>query len=163
MPMSAPRPISDAEKRARHDRVVRIARSFGFVGRIEYRHVYSRAGGAQYGLATSAKSDLLIVYAEAFELDADPEEYSLEAIIAHERGHQILARHPRIAPSVSGRTSDVGEEILASLLGAMLCTDEVDQEMLFAKAMVEFMDRGNSPERAKQRLDELWDLLEAML
>ena len=43
--------------------------------------------------AGSAEEDLLIVYAEAFAKEADPEDFSLTAILAHERGHQILARH----------------------------------------------------------------------
>lgn len=72
------------------------------MGRVEYRHVYSQTGGAQYGRGTTAADDLLTVYAEAFERDADPEDFSLGAILAHERGHQLLARHPRIAKRVRG-------------------------------------------------------------
>src|SRR5438094_1330952 len=80
------------------------------------------AGGAQYGRGSTAEEDLLTVYAEAFQRDADPEDFSLEAILAHERGHQLLARHPRIARRVAvGRISAESEEILASLLEAMLC------------------------------------------
>ena len=48
-----------------------IARRLGFIGRVEYRHVYSQAGGAQYGLAVSPEHDLLIVFAEAFERAAN--------------------------------------------------------------------------------------------
>jgi hypothetical protein len=92
----------------------------GFVGKVEYRHVYSQTGGAQYGRGTKDDDDLLTVYAEAFERDADPEDFSLESMIAHERGHQILARHPRIAEWVSGISAQ-SEEILASLLGVMNC------------------------------------------
>jgi hypothetical protein len=44
-------------------------------------------------------------------------------MIAHECGHQILARHPRIAKRVVG-LSEASEEILASLLGAMMCKCE---------------------------------------
>jgi hypothetical protein len=77
--------------------VARVARVLGFVGRVEYRHVYSQTGGAQYGRGTVEANDLLTVYAEAFERDANPEDFSLEAILAHERGHQLLARHPRLA------------------------------------------------------------------
>ena len=77
-----PRRISDDERDARLRRIGRIARRFGFVGRIEYRHVSSRAGGAQYGLGASATDDLLVVYADAFERHADPNDFSLEAIIS---------------------------------------------------------------------------------
>ena len=51
---------------------------------MEYRHVYSQTGGAQYGQASTETEDLLTVYAEAFERDANPEDFSLEAIVAHD-------------------------------------------------------------------------------
>jgi len=117
----------------------------GFVGRIEYRHVYSQTGGAQYGRARI------------------PEDFSLEAILAHERGHQMLARHARIAKQVAGRISAASEEILASLLGAMICAKDEDRDALIAKATVELLDHGEELEESTRRLKELWDLLEALL
>ena len=116
--------LTPAERRARRNRAARIARRLGFVGRVEYQHVFSQTGGAQYGRGRTAKEDLLTVYAEAFDRDADPEDFSLEAMIARECGHQILARHPRIAKRVAG-ISAASEEILASLVGAMMCDDDV--------------------------------------
>src|SRR5205807_1511903 len=110
--------------------ITRIARRMGFVGRIEYRHVYSQAGGAQYGLARVPAFDLLLIDAEAFERDADPEEFSLEAIIAHERGHQLLARNEeliRIRPRIWDETT---EEIFASLLGSLLVERYEDERHL---------------------------------
>jgi len=104
---------------------------------------------------------LLTVYAEAFERDADPEDFSLAAMIAHERGHQILARHPRLAKHVAG-VSEASEEIL-SLVGAMICRDDTDRVALFAKAVAALLDRGQSAEAANRQLQELWDLLEALL
>jgi hypothetical protein len=74
----------------------------------------------QYGCGSRAEEDLLTVYAEAFERDDDPNDFSMTAMLAHERGHQLLARHPRIARRVAGRISSASEEILASLLGAMI-------------------------------------------
>lgn len=150
------------ESRARRNRAARIARELGFVGRIEYRPVYSQTGGAQYGRGSSQEADLLAVYAEAFERDADPEDFSLEAMIAHECGHQILARHPRIAKRVAG-VSEASEEILASLLGAMICKNDTDRVTLYAKAIAELLDRGQRVEAANRQLQELWDLLEALL
>src|SRR5205807_2707778 len=88
-----PKPISRAEHRARTRRTSRIARTLGFPGRVEYSHVYSRSGGAQYCIGPSAEEDLLILYAESFERDADPDDFSLEALIAHECGHQRLIRN----------------------------------------------------------------------
>src|SRR5882724_11003359 len=127
MASPSPRPLPPAERQARRRRIARLARGLGFVGRVEYRHVYSQTGGAQYGRGTTAADDLLTVYAEAFERDADPEDFSLDAILAHERGHQLLARHPKIAKRAEGRISIASEEILASLLGAMICSNRSDR------------------------------------
>ncbi len=157
-----PPTISAAQRLAREERVGLIAKAFGFIGHVEYCHVYSQTGGAQYGRGSKSEADLLTVYAEAFERDADPEDFSLEGMIAHERGHQILARHPRIAKRVAG-VSEASEEILASLLGAMICPDDRDRVTLFAKATAELLDRGQSLEKANRQLQELWDLLEALL
>ena len=154
--------MTSSEQRARRRRVARIAKQLGFVGRVEYRHVYSQTGGAQYGRGSSQEADLLTIYAEAFDRDADPEEYSLEAMIAHECGHQFLARHPRIAKRVAG-ISAAGEEILASLLGAMICHADDDRVTLFAKATAELLDRGQNAESASRQLQDLWNLLEALL
>lgn len=149
--------------RARRERVQGIAQSLGFVGAVEYHHLYSHAGGAQYGQARITHEDRLLVFAEAFERDADPEDFSLTAILAHERGHQLLVRHPRIARRVAGRVGGAGEEILASLLGSLLCPDETDRDTLVAKAAAELVDRGVTPEEAVDRLQQLRDLLEAFL
>jgi hypothetical protein len=143
--------------------VASIARDMGFVGVVEYRHVYSQTGGAQYGRGANTEKDLLTVYAEAFERDANPDDFSLKAMIAHERGHQMLARHPRIARRVTGKISAETEEILALLLGAMICHDDEDRSTLYAKATAELLDRGQSREAATHRLQELWELLEELL
>jgi hypothetical protein len=135
----------------------------GFVGRVEYRHVYSQTGGAQYGRGSTPEEDLLTVYAEAFQRDTDPEDFSLQAIMAHERGHQLLARHPRISRRLGGRISVGSEEILASLLGAMLCDAPMDRDALVAKATVELLNHGEAIDVATRRLQELWTLLEAIL
>ena len=162
MAKRSPPTISAAQLLAREKRVRLVAKAVGFVDHVEYRHVYSQTGGAQYGRGSKPQADLLTVYAEAFERDADPEDFSLEAMIAHERGHQILARHPRIAKRVAG-VSQASEEILASLLGALICSDDRDRATLLAKATAELLDRGQRVEKANRQLQELWDLLEALL
>jgi hypothetical protein len=161
-PRSPPH-LSVAERRVRRNRIARLARDVGFVGQTEYRHVYSQTGGAQYGRGSTPPDDLLTVYAEAFERDADPDDFSLEAILAHERGHQLLAPHPRIAKRVAGRISSGSEEILASLLGAMICHAQSDRDALVAKAVAELLGHGVKPEVALRQLQDLWNLLEAML
>ena len=105
---------------------------------------------------------VLIVYAEAFERDADPEGFSLDAILAHERGHQLLARHPRLAPRVAS-LSAASEEILASILGAMVCPPGPDRDSLLAKATAELLSRGVAPDAATRQLQNLWNHLEQLL
>jgi hypothetical protein len=163
MPKPSPRPLTPAEQRGRRNRVARLAQELGFVGRVEYRHVYSQSGGAQYGQGTTAASDLLIVYAEVFERDADPDDFSLAAIVAHERGHQLLARHPRLVNRVRGQVSAAGEEILASLLGAMISADVEDRRTLVSKAAAELLAYGVAPERAERQIQEFWHLLGELL
>ena len=128
-----------------------------------YRHVYSQTGGAQYGRGSLSSRDLLIVYAEAFDRDSDSEDFSLTAIIAHECGHQLLARHPRIIKHITKPVSLSSEEILASLLGAIICQEAEDRDALLAKATVELVEHGEELTQAVQRLQELWDLLETLL
>ena len=72
-----PDSISTAERARRLRRVRRIAQHLGFLGRVEYRHVFSGTGGAQFGLGSSPAHDLLVVYAEAFARDADADDFSL--------------------------------------------------------------------------------------
>ena len=45
----------------------------------------------------------------------------------------------------------------------MLCRDDTDRGALFAKAVAELLDRGQSAEAANRQLQDLWNLLEALL
>jgi hypothetical protein len=139
-----------------------MARSLGFVGRVEYRHVYSQSGGAQYGRGAEAGTDLLTVYAEAFDRDADPEDFSLSAIIAHERGHQLLARHPRLSVLLAS-ASPAAEEVLASLLGALALNAGPDRDTLLDKAAFDLLSRGATAETAARVIENLWDQLGRLL
>ncbi len=143
--------------------MTRIARRIGFVGKIEYRHVFSHAGGAQYGLATAEADDLLIVYAEAFVRDANPEDFSLEAMIAHERGHQILARHPRLRRNLPQVWPDSAEESAASLIGSLLVWSDRDRDDLISKATLDALGSGSDLEQAMRSVSVLRVLLEALL
>lgn len=162
MAAHSPNPISLAEWRQRRVRILSIARSIGFVGRIEYRHVYSQTGGAQFGRGSGDIGDLLTVFAEAFERDADPDDFSLRAMIAHERGHQLLARHPRISVRLAG-VSDAAEEVLASLLGALVVEPGSDRDILIAKATAELLLGGREPEAVVRIITELWNSLGELL
>ena len=124
--------------------------------------MYSQTGGAQYGRGTGDIGDLLTVFAEAFERDADLDDFSLPAMIAHERGHQLLARHPRISVQLAG-VSDAAEEVLASLLGALVVEPGSDRDILIAKATAELLLGGREPEDAVRIITELWNLLGELL
>ena len=121
----------------RRGRVARIARSLGFRGHVEYRHVYSQSGGAQFCVGPTPEHDLLVVYAEAFERERDLSDFSLEAIIAHECGHRALLRNSRLAAIVKQLPGRLYEEVLASLIGSLLANDPADAATLVEKATVE--------------------------
>jgi hypothetical protein len=154
--------LTAEQRKARLLRVRRISESLGFVGKVEYRHVRTLAGGAQYGRGASESEDLLIVYSEAFERDADPDDFSLTAILAHERGHQILARHPRLSKRIDG-ISDASEEILASIVGSLICDDATDRDNLLRKALGEMLDCGIDAQIAVRRLRDFVILFGAIL
>lgn len=130
---------------------------------MEYRHVYSQAGGAQFGLAVSPDEDLLTVFAEGFDRDADPEEFSLEALIAHERGHQLLARNEKLRRNLPAGWSAGSEEIAASLIGSLLVRNEKDQKDLLLKAVFQADALGIDPQHATLMLLELRAILEEFL
>lgn len=158
----SPQPIGPREIRRRQSVALRIARELGFVGRVEYRHVHSQSGGAQYGRGAAAGSDLLTVYAEAFARDADPSDFSLSAIIAHERGHQLLARHPRLSVLLAS-ASAAAEEVLASLLGALVLKPGPERDTLLDKAAFELLTRGANAETTERTIAKLWDQLGRLL
>ena len=163
MPDSQPPRISPDELRRRWQRVEKIARSLGFVGRVEYRHVISSTGGAQFGLAARADSDLLLVDALAFERDANPEDFSLEAMIAHERGHQLLHRHPRLRGFTARWSAISSEELMASIVGSFLVVAIADREKLLLKAIGDAVKCGIELDDAVWLVTELRFKMEELL
>jgi hypothetical protein len=162
MATTSPDPIPPAELRRRRSRALRLARAVGFTGRVEYRHVYSQTGGAQYGRGAIDGSDLLTVFAEAFERDANPNDFSLAAIVAHERGHQLVARHPRL----SGRLAVLplpAEEVVASILGALALGPGRDADDLLAKALAAVLENGTEFAAARRLVQDLCDSLGGLL
>jgi hypothetical protein len=154
-----PKPISAAEHRARNRRISRIARRLGFVGRVEYRHVYSRSGGAQYGIGPTADDDLLVLYAKAFERDADPADFSLEAIIAHECGHQRLIRTENLRSILAKFSGERFEEVLASLVGSLLLGGSESAQTLVWKATAELGELGMTAASTVHLIERLRRLL----
>jgi hypothetical protein len=110
----------------------------------------------------SARRTGWTVYAEAFDRDADPDDFSLAAIIAHERGHQVLARHPRLSVLLAA-ASAAAEEVLASLLGALLLRPGPDRDTLVDKAAFELVSRGAAAETAGRVITNLWEPLGKLL
>jgi hypothetical protein len=160
---SFPPSLSVADERNRYNRAVKIANNLGFVGSIEYRHFYGRSGGAQYGQARLPEDDLLIIYADAFDRDTDPKEFSLEAIIAHERGHQVVVRHPRVSKLLVGLLTPSNEEVMASVIGSILCPNVADKDNLIAKATFDLIRCGRDRYTAVRQIDELELLLRKIL
>ena len=114
-------------------------------------------------MAPTIEQDVLLVYAEAFRRDAAGDDFTLPAIIAHERGHQILCRHERIRRNLPAPMSAVTEEVLASLIGSLIVHETRDSEMLVLKALAELMDRGMRAADASRRVEDILSYLEAVL
>jgi len=158
-----PKPISDAEHRKRHQRIAEISNALGFAGKAEYCHAYTRSGGAQYCLGPSANDDIMILYAEAFDRDADPEDFPLEAIVAHEVGHQKLHRDPKFREVMRQLGGADFEEILASLVGCVLLGDGVPARLLLCRAVAELGDRHISGKEALRIAERLIRVMEQLL
>ncbi len=158
-----PEPISPSELRARLQRISALSVNLGFVGTVEYRHVYSPSGGAQYCIGPAAEDDIMALYAKAFERDADPEDFPLEAIVAHEVGHQKLHRDPRFREVMRQLGGADFEEILASLVGCVLLGDGVPARLLLCRAVAELGDRRISGQEALRIAERLIRVMEQLL
>lgn len=122
--------------------------------------MFSGSDGAQFGLASDPKQDLLAVDAEAFLRDADRDDFSLEAMIAHERGHQIVCRNKQLQELFGGKVAPATEEILASLAGSWLVEVDCDRQSLVLKALDEALQCGLTVAEATELVTELRALLE---
>ncbi len=160
---SQPVAISDGEQDARQKRVEMIARRMGFVGTVEYQHLRTLSGGAQYGIGTSITADVLSVTARAFERDADPQEFSLEAIIAHECGHQMVIRQSKIRSRLPVKLPLEAEEVLASLIGSLLVTEIKDRDDLIMKAVFDELACGVPETAAIPLAHDLRNVLERLI
>jgi hypothetical protein len=114
-------------------------------------------------MGPSIEHDFLVVDAWAFRRDASGNDFSLEAMIAHERGHQLLCRHERLRRSLPKPMSPVTEEVLASVVGALVCPRHRDGEMFVLKAIGDLVQRGMSLAEASQRVKDALVYLEMTL
>lgn len=163
MQEKSPEPISAAECEARLRRAKMIARRLGFKGTVEYRHVYSHSGGAQYAMGQDTRLDTLVVEAEAFRREFAGDDFSLEAMIAHECGHQLLCRDKRLVRHLPKELSPATEEVLASLIGSVIVEHERDSEALIMKALGELVDHGLKLADASRRVEDVLKHLETLL
>ncbi len=159
----APKPISEVELRARLERIAEIASELGFVGNVEYCHAYTRSGGAQYCIGPAADDDIMVLYAEAFDRDADLEDFPLESVVAHEVGHQKLHRDPRFRDILMQFGAGDFEEILASLVGCVLLGNTVSGRLLLCRAVAELGDRRISGMEAFQMTQRLVRVMERLV
>lgn len=154
--------ISPQEHQRRQHRVERIARRMGFVGKIEYRHEHTDSGGAQFREGSDVTRDQLLVFAHAFVRDANPNEFSLEAMIAHERGHQLVFRHPKLAHIQRQLELEV-EEVLASLIGAIIVDNASDRQALYDKAEFDAAMTRIGYSKAATFVETLYEILTRIL
>src|SRR5262249_5035267 len=75
--------------------------------------------------------------AEAFERDADPDDFDLDALVAHECGHQRLIRDPNLRKILAKFAGEQFEEILASLIGSIRLGESESAGTLVWKATAE--------------------------
>jgi hypothetical protein len=143
--------------------VRRIAERLGFSGQIEYRHVQSQSGGAQFCLGPTVGEDLLAVYAEAFTRDADPQDFSLLAIIAHECSHQRLLRNRALREILKRFPNERFEEVLASLVGAQLLHETKDSTALVWKATADLAMLGMPADETVRLIEQLQGLIARFL
>lgn len=105
------------------------------------------------------EEDVLVVYAEAFDRDANPEDFSLEALVAHECGHQLLTRKRDLREILDKLADEAYEEVLASLIGSLILEDSEAAQTLVWKATVELGNLGIGPEKVVLFIERLRRLL----
>lgn len=74
----------------------------------------------------------------------------------------MLARHPRLSEELAGVTL-AAEEVLASVLGALILDDGPDRDALLAKATAEVLAGGTGPGDAVRLIENLWATLGELL
>ena len=83
--------------------------------------------------------------------------------MAHECGHQVIFRHRVFRQWASGNLPEASEEIVASIVGALLVGNDQDHDALIDKAFDEAVTCGLDPHRAKAFVSGLKKTLEALL
>ena len=163
MSTDQPPPITLTERARRIDLIRQIATTLGFRGRVEYRHYYGSSGPAQLRLGRKIVDDEMRVFAQAFDWNDDSREFSVEAIIAHECGHQVYHRHRWVQRWFGSDISESQEEVIASLIGALLVTTVADHDALQDKALGDALNAGTNPAEAVAFINGVNKVLEVVL
>lgn len=158
-----PSAITFTERARRIDLVRQLAAKVGFCGRVEYRHRYDSSGPAQIRLGAKIGDDVMLVFAEAFDWKEDSRHFSLEAVLAHECGHQVFHHHPMLRRLFARDLSIHLEEIAASIIGALLVTNVADHDALLDKAVGEALQGCSDPADAAQTFNGIRKTLEVVL
>ena len=87
----------------------------------------------------------------------------MDAIIAHECGHQRLLRDSSLAEVGRKLSGQVFEEVLASLIGSLLVTDSRDAEDLVGKATVDLATIGLSAASVVRTIEQLRGTLKELV
>src|SRR6266404_5194724 len=90
-------------------------------------------------------------------------DFRLEALIAHECGHQRLHRNPKLRPVLARFPGEEFEEILASLVGSILLGESESSQTLVWKAAAELTDLGATVAYAERLVERLIDILRKLL
>lgn len=163
MSSDQPPAITLTERARRIDLVRHSAAKLGFRGRVEYWHRYGSEGPAQVRLGANITQDVLRVFSQVFERENDPQQFSLEAIVAHECGHQVFHRHRLLHRWFGSRVSLSHEEIIASLIAALLVASRTDKDALLDKAFSDALETGISGPEATSMINGLRAVLELLL
>ena len=91
------------------------------------------------------------------------EDFSLNAILAHECGHQLVFRHPKLSRWLQGKVTPLSEEALASLIGSLLVSDVDDHNNLTMKSICDVVNCGVETSRAHKLILSVRSVLEAIL
>lgn len=114
-------------------------------------------------MGATVERDLLVVYPVAFRRDSALDDFSLEAIIAHERGHQLICQYARLRRAAPKELSQTTEEVLAALVGSVIIDDASASEDLVLQALFLLTERGMHPEEASGRVQNVLKYLETVL
>ena len=151
------------ERARRIDLIRQTASKLGFSGRVEYWHTIDPAGPAQLRLGVNIRSDVMRVFAPAFQWESNPDDFSLTAIIAHECGHQVIHRHRIVRRWLLPDFSLCSEEVAASLIGASLAISTTDRNALVKKAMYDAIVGETNPSVVFPLVEDVQKVLELAL